>query len=166
MFAAEVGFYTLYFHDSRLRSHQTPASWSGNQPLDLVLQKHAYQRVLRLRLQLQIVMIGSSQLAVFVHSQGTKALPLKLSQHPTPYHQAVRRTTCAPAGRNDQTCDPYHRRICCPRVARCHLFGPLDPGDPEPEQNSAQAAEHPALRPGLMVVAACRCSPTFALWRP
>lgn len=145
MFAAEVGFYTLYFHDSRLRSHQTPASWSGNQPLDLVLQKHAYQRVLRLRLQLQIVMIGSSQLAVFVHSQGTKALPLKLSQHPTPYHQAVRKTTSGPAGRNDQTCDPYHRRICYPRVAHYHLFAAPDPGGLGPGHNFAQAAEHQAL---------------------
>ena len=145
MFAAEVGFYTLYFHDSRLRSHQTPASWSGNQPLDLVLQKHASQRVLRLRLPLHFEMIEFSQLAVFVQSPGTTGLPLKPSRRPTPYHQAVRRTTCAPAGRNDQTCDPYHRRICYPRVAHYHLFAAPDPGGLGPGHNFAQAAEHQAL---------------------
>lgn len=145
MFAAEVGFYTLYFRDSHLRSRQMTASWSGSQLSDLVLQKHAYQTVLRLRLQLQIVMIGSSQLAVFVRSQGTKGLPLKLSRHPTPYHQAVRKMTSGPAGRNDQTCDPYHRRICYPQVARYHLFVAPDPGGLGPGHNFAQAAEHQAL---------------------
>ena len=145
MVAAEVDFYTLYFRDSHLRSRQTPASWSDSQPSDLVLQRHASQRVLRLRLQLHFEMIEFSQLAVFVQSPGTTGLPLKPSPRPTPYHQAVRRTTCAPAGRNDQTCDPYHRRTCYPQVARCHLSVAPDLGDPELGQNSAQAAEHQVL---------------------
>ena len=164
--AAEVGSYILYFRDSHLRSRQMPASWSGSQPLDLVPQRHASQKVLLLRLRLQIAMIGFSQLAVVVHSPGTKGLPLKLSRHPTLYHQVVRKMTSGPAGRNDQTCDPCRRRICYPQVARYHLFAASGLGDPEPGQNFAQAAEHQALWLGLTVAAASHYSPTFSLWHP